>query len=105
VTLRFDVRRGTDGGSAISFPQTEALVRVEQDQAIYGREGFVDGRFRGPNTLGRTPFCPSITSERKPAASQAFVTMQWMFYAGPEATLAEKIVGMKRFRKDLQLDG
>nr|CRL75756.1 Fis family transcriptional regulator [Mycolicibacterium malmesburyense] len=30
--------------------------------------------------------------------------MPWMFYAGPQATLAEKIDGMKRFRKDLGLD-
>ena len=31
--------------------------------------------------------------------------MPWMFYSGPDATLAEKIDGMKRFRKDLRLDG
>ena len=33
------------------------------------------------------------------------LTMPWMFYTGPGATLAEKIDGMKRFRKDLRLDG
>jgi len=27
-----------------------------------------------------------------------------MFYAGPGATLADKIDGMRRFRKDLALD-
>jgi len=27
-----------------------------------------------------------------------------MFYAGPDTTLAEKVDGMKRFRKDLTLD-
>jgi hypothetical protein len=31
--------------------------------------------------------------------------MPWMFYSGPQASLAEKIDGMKRFRKDLGLDG
>jgi hypothetical protein len=31
--------------------------------------------------------------------------MPWMFYSGPDATLAEKVDGMKRFRKDLALDG
>jgi hypothetical protein len=30
--------------------------------------------------------------------------MPWMFYTGPNATLAEKVDGMKRFRKDLTLD-
>lgn len=33
------------------------------------------------------------------------LTMPWMFYTGPNATTAEKIDGMKRFRKDLALDG
>ncbi|BBZ59963.1 TIGR03619 family F420-dependent LLM class oxidoreductase [Mycolicibacterium monacense] len=32
------------------------------------------------------------------------LTMPWMFYTGADATLAEKIDGMKRFRKDLGLD-
>jgi hypothetical protein len=30
--------------------------------------------------------------------------MPWMFYTGPESTLAEKIDGMRKFRKDLGLD-
>jgi probable F420-dependent oxidoreductase len=33
------------------------------------------------------------------------LTMPWMFYTGADASLAEKIDGMKRFRKDLALDG
>jgi probable F420-dependent oxidoreductase len=33
------------------------------------------------------------------------LTMPWMFYGGPQASLPEKIDGMKRFRKDLRLDG
>jgi hypothetical protein len=28
-----------------------------------------------------------------------------MFYTGPDASLAEKIDGMRKFRKDLALDG
>jgi len=39
------------------------------------------------------------------AGITGIITMPWMFYAGPEATLAEKIDGMQRFRKDLALDG
>ena len=30
--------------------------------------------------------------------------MPWMFYSGPDASLADKIDGMQRFRKDLALD-
>jgi len=33
------------------------------------------------------------------------ITMPWLFYTGPNATLADKIDGMRRFRKDLALDG
>jgi probable F420-dependent oxidoreductase len=33
------------------------------------------------------------------------LTMPWMFYSGPNATLAEKIDDMGKFRKDLALDG
>ncbi|WP_343600700.1 TIGR03619 family F420-dependent LLM class oxidoreductase [Mycobacterium sp.] len=39
------------------------------------------------------------------AGITGIVTMPWMFYAGPDATLAEKVDGMRRFRKDLALDG
>ena len=39
------------------------------------------------------------------AGITGILTMPWMFYAGPDATLADKIDGMRRFRKDLALDG
>jgi alkanesulfonate monooxygenase SsuD/methylene tetrahydromethanopterin reductase-like flavin-dependent oxidoreductase (luciferase family) len=39
------------------------------------------------------------------AGISGIVTMPWMFYSGPDATLAEKVNGMQRFRKDLALDG
>ncbi|ULE32060.1 TIGR03619 family F420-dependent LLM class oxidoreductase [Mycobacterium sp. IDR2000157661] len=55
-----------------------------------------------------TPLTDAFTSEQYDRAEaggiQGIVTMPWMFYAGPQATLAEKIDGMKRFRKDLGLD-
>ena len=44
--------------------------------------------------------------ERAEAAGiTGIVTMPWMFYAGAESTTAEKIDGMRKFRKDLALDG
>jgi probable F420-dependent oxidoreductase len=33
------------------------------------------------------------------------LTMPWMFYSGPQATLAQKIDDMRKFRRDLALDG
>jgi probable F420-dependent oxidoreductase len=56
-----------------------------------------------------TPLTDAFTVpdyERAEAAGiTAIVTMPWMFYSDADATLTEKIDGMKRFRKDLRLDG
>lgn len=56
-----------------------------------------------------TPLTDAFTPEHYERAEAAgitgVITMPWMFYAGPDATLAEKVDGMKRFRKDLRLDG
>ncbi len=70
---------------------------------------------RAENGLGMddftilTPLTDAFTVAHYRRAEEAgitgIITMPWMFYAGPEATLAEKIDGLRRFRKDLQLDG
>ena len=56
-----------------------------------------------------TPLTDAFTIpdyERAEAAGITHVlTMPWMFYSGPEASLAEKIDGMQKFRRDLALDG
>lgn len=56
-----------------------------------------------------TPLTDAFTVEHYRRAEEAgitgIITMPWMFYAGPDATLAEKIEGLRRFRKDLALDG
>ncbi|MFN3002244.1 TIGR03619 family F420-dependent LLM class oxidoreductase [Mycolicibacterium wolinskyi] len=55
-----------------------------------------------------TPLVDAITSadyERAEAGGITHIlTMPWMFYTGPDASLADKIDGMKRFRADLGLD-
>ncbi|GAB7145722.1 TIGR03619 family F420-dependent LLM class oxidoreductase [Mycobacterium riyadhense] len=55
-----------------------------------------------------TPLTDAFTSADYQRAADAgitgIITMPWMFYAGPDAGLAEKIEGMRRFRKDLALD-
>ena len=56
-----------------------------------------------------TPLVDAFTAadyERAEVAGITHVlTQPWMFYSGPTATTAEKVDGMKRFRKDLALDG
>ncbi|BBU22323.1 TIGR03619 family F420-dependent LLM class oxidoreductase [Mycobacterium xenopi] len=56
-----------------------------------------------------TPLTDAFTIADYQRAEEAgitgILTMPWMFYAGPDATLTEKVDGMRRFRKDLALDG
>jgi alkanesulfonate monooxygenase SsuD/methylene tetrahydromethanopterin reductase-like flavin-dependent oxidoreductase (luciferase family) len=56
-----------------------------------------------------TPLTDAFTTADYRRAADAgitgIITMPSMFYAGPDATLADKIDGMQRFRKDLGLDG
>lgn len=56
-----------------------------------------------------TPLVDAFTPEHYARAEAGgitgIVTMPWMFYTGPAASLAEKIDGMARFRADLGLDG
>jgi len=55
-----------------------------------------------------TPLTDAFTVADYQRAADAgitgIITMPWMFYAGPEASLDDKIDGMQRFRKDLALD-
>lgn len=55
-----------------------------------------------------TPLTDAFTPEHYARAEAAgitgVITMPWMFYSGPDATLAQKIDGMQRFRADLVLD-
>lgn len=51
-----------------------------------------------------TPLVDAFTPADYERAEQGGVThiltMPWMFYTGPESTLAQKVDGMKRFRRD-----
>lgn len=56
-----------------------------------------------------TPLTDALRIEDYQRAEAAgitgILTMPWMFYTGPQANLAEKVEGMKRFRADYRLDG
>ncbi len=55
-----------------------------------------------------TPLTDAFTPEHFARAGAGGITgnitMPWMFYSGPDASLVDKIDGMRRFRKDLGLD-
>ncbi|WP_375488908.1 TIGR03619 family F420-dependent LLM class oxidoreductase [uncultured Mycobacterium sp.] len=56
-----------------------------------------------------TPLTDALTvadyQRAEAAGITGILTMPWMFYTGPDAALPEKVDGMRRFRKDLALDG
>ena len=55
-----------------------------------------------------TPLTDAFTAADYRRAEEAgitgIITMPWMFYSGPDASLSDKVDGMRRFRKDLGLD-
>ncbi|BBZ43555.1 TIGR03619 family F420-dependent LLM class oxidoreductase [Mycobacterium parmense] len=55
-----------------------------------------------------TPLTDAFTAADYRRAADAgisgIITMPWLFYSGSDASLADKIDGMRRFRKDLGLD-
>ena len=55
-----------------------------------------------------TPLTDAFTIADYDSAEAAgithILTMPWIFYTGPDATLAEKVDGMTKFRRDLALD-
>ena len=85
---------------------------INTDRAIASANRLRDLRAESGSTMDGftilTPLTDALTIpdyERAEAAGITHIlTMPWMFYSGPNATTAEKIDGMKRFRKDLALD-
>jgi hypothetical protein len=55
-----------------------------------------------------TPLTDALTvadyQRAEDAGITGILTMPWMFYSGPDASLDEKVDGMKKFRNDLALD-
>ena len=50
-------------------------------------------------------FTPAHYQRAADAGITGIITMPWMFYSGPDATLADKVDGMRRFREDMALEG
>jgi probable F420-dependent oxidoreductase len=88
-------------GDLISTEQ--ALTRIERLREIRTEKGLgMDG------FTVLTPLTDAYTPEHFERAEAGgitgIVTMPWMFYSGPNGSVAEKIEGMKRYRKDMALD-
>ena len=76
---------------------------VEKVRALRAEKGLSMDGFRVV-----TPLTDAFTAEHFERAAAAgidgILTMPWVFYCAPGASVAEKIDGMRRFRKDLALD-
>ena len=93
-----------DGWIGDLISTDRAIAGVARVRELRADEGFVDGRFRSSDAVdGRVPAraLRARGSRRHHGHRHDAVDV----LCGPDATLAEKIDGMKRFRKDLQLDG
>ncbi len=102
IALRRAARNDGWIGDLIGLDQASAAVnRIRELRAQNGltMDGFTV----------ITPLTDAFTAEQferaDAAGIDAVLTMPWVFYAGQQASLAEKIDGMRRFRADLAPDG
>lgn len=83
---------------------------ITTDRAIAAVDRLREMRAENGSTMDDFTILTPLTDAFAPAdyqraADAGIITMPWMFYAGPDACLADKIDGMARFREDLGLDG
>jgi probable F420-dependent oxidoreductase len=101
IALRRAARLDGWIGDLISLDQ--AILRIDKLRELRAENGL---NMDGFEIL--TPLTDAFTIPHYERAATAgitgIVTMPWMFYSGPDASLADKIDGMRRFRKDLALD-
>ncbi|WP_441957234.1 TIGR03619 family F420-dependent LLM class oxidoreductase [Mycolicibacterium houstonense] len=101
IALRRAARH--DGWIGDLISTDAALQRVERLRQLRAENGLAMDDFTIITPL-TDAFTPEHYARAEAGGIQGIITMPWMFYAGPGATLPEKIDGLKRFRKDLALD-
>jgi probable F420-dependent oxidoreductase len=101
VALRRAARNDGWIGDLISTDR--AIAGVERIRELRAEKGLSMDDFTVLTPL-TDAFMPEHYERAEAGGIDGVITMPWMFYAGPEATLGEKIDGMKRFCKDLGLE-
>ena len=94
---------GLDGWIGDLITLDQAIERVEKVRALRAEKGLgMDGY------TVVTPLADAFTAEHYERAAAAgidgIITMPWVFYCASDASVSDKIDGMRRFRKDLGLD-
>jgi alkanesulfonate monooxygenase SsuD/methylene tetrahydromethanopterin reductase-like flavin-dependent oxidoreductase (luciferase family) len=101
IALRRAARH--DGWIGDLITTDHALERVERLRGMREENGLSMDGFAILTPL-TDAFTPEHYARAEAGGITGIITMPWMFYAGPQASLSEKIDGMKRFRNDLGLD-
>ena len=101
VALRRAARHDGWIGDLISTDQ--ALERVARLRELRAENGLSMDDFSVLTPLVDA-FTPEHYARAEAGGITGIVTMPWMFYTGPAASVSEKIADMKRFRADLKLD-
>ena len=102
IALRRAARNDGWIGDLIGIDQ--AIASVQRIRELRAEKGLGMEGFPVITPLNDA-FLPEHYQRAEDAGIFAILTMPWMFYCGPNGSLAEKIDGMARFRKDLGLDG
>ena len=92
-----------DGWIGDLISTDRAIAGVERVRELRAEKGLSMDGFEVLTPL-TDAFMPEHYERAEAGGITGIVTMPWMFYAGLEASLSEKVDGMKRFRKDLALD-
>jgi probable F420-dependent oxidoreductase len=101
IALRRAARHDGWIGDLISTDQ--AIERVDKVREMRAQKGLTMDDFVVITPL-TDAFTPQDYDRARAGGIDGIITMPWMFYSGPQASLDEKIDGMRKFRKDMALD-
>lgn len=88
-------------GDLISTDQ--ALERIDTLRRLRAEKGLDRQGFEVITPL-TDAFTPEHYARAEAGGITGIITMPWMFYTGPDATLEQKVDGMRRFRTDMALE-
>ena len=101
VALRRAARH--DGWIGDLISTDEALARVARLAELRAERGLSMEDFTVITPL-TDAFLPEHFARAEAGGIDGVVTMPWMYYSPPNCSTADKIDGMARFRRDMQLD-
>lgn len=100
IALRRAARH--DGWIGDLITTDHALERIATLRRIRAESGLDMAGFETITPLSDA-FTPDHYARAEAGGVTGIITMPWMFYSGPDATLEQKIDGMRRFRADMGL--